>query len=90
MSLFDVELLLGQHYQQADDNFNRRGLCHLILFCVQALDSLFSLMLVAEPEGELGGAELPLETVELPLENFFSICTIKFSSLNTFKANTRS
>ena len=59
------------------------------------LDSLFlfvsdCLEIVAEPEGELGGAELPLETVELPLEKFFFICTIKFSSLNTFKANTRS
>ena len=44
MSLFYVELLLGQYYQQGDDNFNRRGLCHLILFCVQVLDSLLSLM----------------------------------------------
>ena len=41
------------------------------------------LVVVAEPERELGGAELPLE-------NFVSICTIKLSLLNTFKANTRS
>ena len=44
MSLFYVELLLGQYYQQGDDNFNRGGLYRIIWLCVQVLDSLFSCM----------------------------------------------
>ena len=44
MSLFYVELLLGQYYQQGDNNFNRRRLCYLILLCVQVFDSLLSLI----------------------------------------------